>query len=297
MNAMSDTPESEVSRVRILVGCPGSGKTSLAEILECSDWVVAERDRIREELYGPGRKGNEDAVTAKQRELIGRCISEGRNVVISDTNINPKTLDSLKAFVKKCGANAEVTVLGKSLLHSDVVEANDSDHRRARGHVVPMDAINSFYSRFREQYPLKVTKVEGKTKAFIFDIDGTLAKYTDRSPYDWNRVDEDQPINDVITMLHDLNDAGYEIIIMTGRDSACREKTKQWLRDHNIPVGKLLMRKAGSNLKDSAVKHDLFHEFVDGSFNVVGVFDDRQQVVDMWRSMGLRCYQVAPGLF
>ena len=30
---------------------------------------------------------------------------------------------------------------------------------------------------------------------------------------------------------------------------------------------------------------------------VVGVFDDRQKVVDMWREIGLTCMQVAPGNF
>lgn len=34
-----------------------------------------------------------------------------------------------------------------------------------------------------------------------------------------------------------------------------------------------------------------------GEVDVTAVFDDRNQVVDMWRGMGLRCYQVAPGNF
>lgn len=32
-------------------------------------------------------------------------------------------------------------------------------------------------------------------------------------------------------------------------------------------------------------------------YNVLGIFDDRQQVVDMWRSLGLKCFQVEPGNF
>jgi hypothetical protein len=34
-----------------------------------------------------------------------------------------------------------------------------------------------------------------------------------------------------------------------------------------------------------------------GVDNVAMVFDDRQQVVDMWRSNGLTCFQVADGDF
>lgn len=32
-------------------------------------------------------------------------------------------------------------------------------------------------------------------------------------------------------------------------------------------------------------------------YRVTAVFDDRQQVVDMWREIGLTCCQVAPGNF
>ena len=34
-----------------------------------------------------------------------------------------------------------------------------------------------------------------------------------------------------------------------------------------------------------------------GKENIVGVFDDRQKVVDMWRKNGLTCFQVADGNF
>ena len=34
-----------------------------------------------------------------------------------------------------------------------------------------------------------------------------------------------------------------------------------------------------------------------GKDNVAMVFDDRQQVVDMWRQNGLTCFQVADGDF
>ena len=57
------------------------------------------------------------------------------------------------------------------------------------------------------------------------------------------------------------------------------------------------MRREGDNRKDSIVKHELFWKVVAPHWNVIGVLDDRQQVVDMWRSMGLTCAQVAPGDF
>lgn len=47
----------------------------------------------------------------------------------------------------------------------------------------------------------------------------------------------------------------------------------------------------------SGKKLDLFNEYVRENCDVQYVFDDRQQVVDMWRSLGLTVMQVAPGDF
>jgi hypothetical protein len=49
--------------------------------------------------------------------------------------------------------------------------------------------------------------------------------------------------------------------------------------------------------KDAIVKRELFDAHVRGTWNVNFVLDDRQQVVDMWRGLGLVCLQVAPGDF
>ena len=38
-------------------------------------------------------------------------------------------------------------------------------------------------------------------------------------------------------------------------------------------------------------------ELTDGNYNVKFVLDDRNRVVEMWRSLGLTCLQVADGDF
>jgi hypothetical protein len=57
------------------------------------------------------------------------------------------------------------------------------------------------------------------------------------------------------------------------------------------------MRPAADSRKDSIVKAELFWEHVAPHWNVRGVIDDRDQVVAMWRALGLMCAQVAPGDF
>jgi hypothetical protein len=45
------------------------------------------------------------------------------------------------------------------------------------------------------------------------------------------------------------------------------------------------------------VKRELFEKHVLPNYYVEFILDDRQQVVDEWRRMGLTCFQVAPGDF
>jgi hypothetical protein len=45
------------------------------------------------------------------------------------------------------------------------------------------------------------------------------------------------------------------------------------------------------------VKREIFDRSIRHVWQVRGVLDDRDQVVRMWRDLGLTCAQVAPGDF
>jgi hypothetical protein len=57
------------------------------------------------------------------------------------------------------------------------------------------------------------------------------------------------------------------------------------------------MRPTGDQRKDNIVKRELFDTWVRGKYNVRFCLDDRDQVVEGWRAMGLTCFQVQPGAF
>lgn len=137
-------------------------------------------------------------------------------------------------------------------------------------------------------------------KAILCDIDGTLAKMNDRSPFDWAKVGEDD-VNLPIKKLLDLFNCPYsvyEIILMSGRDEVCRKQTELWLLLNGIHHGELFMRPAGDNRKDSIVKKELYEKHIKEKYEVLFVLDDRNQVVEMWRNeLGLTCLQVAEGNF
>ena len=155
-----------------------------------------------------------------------------------------------------------------------------------------------------------------KDKWVIFDLDGTLADIEDRrqlctkenGKMDWNKffdpknIKLDKPNQPVIMMAQALVAFGYKIAIFSGRSASTHAATYDWLHEHGIEYNILKMRPERNFKPDEQLKLEWFtEEFVDAAplfgREVVGVFDDRQKVVDMWREIGLTCMQVAPGNF
>ncbi len=132
----------------------------------------------------------------------------------------------------------------------------------------------------------------------LVDIDGTVALMAGRSPYDWSRVGSDAPNQPVIAAVRAMHAAGHEIVFCSGRDEVCRAETEAWLELYvGVPYAGLFMRPAHDSRKDSVVKREIFESEIRDRWRIVGVFDDRQQVVRMWRAIGLTVFQVAEGDF
>lgn len=145
-------------------------------------------------------------------------------------------------------------------------------------------------------------------KTVIFDIDGTLADCTHRRQYvaskpkNWKAFEAGQSADPVLNRtrdaLIDFHNAGYKIVLCSGRNDHTRWQTEQWMRVNGIPYNALYMRKSGDTRQDYIVKEELLDQLIaDGYSDILMVFDDRQQVVDMWRRRGLIVFQVAEGDF
>jgi hypothetical protein len=137
----------------------------------------------------------------------------------------------------------------------------------------------------------------GLPPAWLVDVDGTLALMRGRSPFEWHRVGEDAPNPPVVELVRSLRAAGNAIVVVSGRDGVARADTQAWLARHEIPHDALFLRAAGDNRRDSIVKREIFDARIRHTWHVRGVLDDRDQVVRMWRDLGLTCAQVAPGDF
>lgn len=149
-----------------------------------------------------------------------------------------------------------------------------------------------------------------KRKVWLVDVDGTVALRIPggRGPFDWARVSEDVPNEPVIRVVRALITAGETVLFMSGRNEVCFADTGRWIDDHVFFAGLgcaasyagLLMRpdtKEWRNRPDNELKAWLYETKVTPFYDVVGVLDDRDKVVKMWRSKGLTCLQVAEGNF
>jgi hypothetical protein len=149
---------------------------------------------------------------------------------------------------------------------------------------------------------------EVEMKVIIFDIDGTVANCTHRQhhvqqkPRRWDLFNKaiplDTPHDDIIWLFKLLaNEPDTVMLIASGRGEDNRPETEVWLADNAINYKKLYMRRSKDSRPDNIVKKEILDQIRAEFGEPYMVFDDRNQVVNMWRENGVRCLQVAPGEF
>ena len=139
---------------------------------------------------------------------------------------------------------------------------------------------------------------DSKEECIIVDVDGTLAHISDgRNPYDASRAMNDSLDDAVSVVTAMMYNHGYKVIILTGRNAEHRDVTVEWLEANGVDYDEIYTRADGDTREDSIVKEELFRTHVEPRFNVKFVLDDRNRVVQKWRSLGLKCFQVAEGNF
>jgi hypothetical protein len=146
-------------------------------------------------------------------------------------------------------------------------------------------------------------KLKDKTPCYVFDLDGTVCNVKHRrqwvatQPKNWDAwnagISEDVPNAPVLDVLHTLS-GSFRIILVSGRGSEYRQATEDWLKKYRVPYDVLFMRAAGDHRPDNEIKSELADE-VEKDYKILGVFDDRERVVDMWIKRGIFVFDVAQG--
>lgn len=285
-------PELHITR-----GLPASGKSTFAR-----SWVEEDPDRranvnrddLRSMLHnGEWARTLEPTVITSRNALISTLLRRGIDVVCSDTNLPNQVVRDLMNIA----VSASATVIIQDFTNVPLAECRARNESRADS--VPDEIIVSMHRRYLagKPYPLPTPSlplrapldavpyvpVPNTPRAILVDVDGTLADHNGR----------------VIEAVRNYHSLDYAVIFMSGRSDGCRIATESWLGKY---VGywsdsELHMRPAGDARRDDIVKLELFNEYVRYQYDIRAVFDDRNSVVKMWRSLGLQVFQVNEGDF
>ena len=309
----------------ILRGYPGSGKSTLAATLSEDGAAIVCRDDFRLALFGKYTGlsyREENNLTAFEQAGARELLRAGRDVIVDATNLRLKSARAWADLAVSCGADWRVIDVETGV---EECVARNGERSAQGGRHVPEDVIRNFAARYPMPWPTvgvsrRGTPTAGSSPirpvlpedvyvlppAVIVDLDGTLALREGpgaRGPYDFSRVLEDTvniPVRDAVrTHLHE----GMHVIFLSGREVVCYRDTVEWLNDvAGIQTGNPLvhgpyMRRTKDSRPDYQVKLELFDAHVRGKFDVRIAYDDRNQVVELWRSLGLTCWQVNPGDF
>jgi hypothetical protein len=142
-----------------------------------------------------------------------------------------------------------------------------------------------------------------KPSCYVFDLDGTICnvkhrrQYVATKPRNWDAWNaglvNDKPNEAVLGIIHSLT-YYYPIFIVSGRSDDYRVQTEEWLEKHGISYNALYMRKYKDHRDDAVVKAEIADE-IDKTHHIIGVFDDRKRVVDMWINRGIWVFDVGQG--
>ncbi len=300
-------------KVEILKGLPASSKSTYAKekVLKSNCSIIrVNKDSLRDMLHsGKYSKGNEAYVLQLRDHILLTALNLGKNVIVDDTNFHPSHEQRIRDLVS--GFN-EGMYGNEPLINNKVqVEVKFFDvspeecikRDLVRPNSVGAKVIWDMYNKYLKSEPEKIEPMKQNEilpSAIICDLDGTIALMNGRSPYDYEKCDKDLPNKPIIELVESYLSGGGIVIFLSGRDGRGIEKTVQWIKD-NVQImdgeWELHMRKPEDNRKDCIIKQELFDTHIKGKYYIDFVLDDRNQVVKLWRKMGLICLQVAEGNF
>lgn len=304
--------------IYITYGPPLSGKTTFSKMINKYDpnIKIISRDIIRDNLNDHSNNFEIENVITKIEESYISSLIKHYDIICDNTFSKIEFIRKLIKLIQKNKINVKLKLIDFSDIPLDVLYERSFERDRK----VPSDVIKKIYNRCKQNqknvikiieefnsFPLhqlqtnnviKKIPISSSNNALIVDIDGTLSHSVGlRGPFEYHKVindDIDEIIKHIVIIYRSL---GYNIIIISGRDDSCYSMTSDWLNKYNVPYDFLYMRKTGDFRKDSVIKKEIYEKYIKNNFNVLFCLDDRNQVVEMWREIGIKCLQVQDGDF
>jgi len=298
------------AQILILVGAPGSGKSTFARYFLRTEenWVRLCRDDFRTMQFAAGNMSNhgEQLIAEMIDTALETLLLKKNNVLLDATHCRREYIEH---YIKRFNHLADISF---KLFDLDVETLAERCEKRFQntGKLIPLSTIQKFVEDLevlKKEFdfaprpkisPQDLVAVQDASlpKAIICDLDGTLALMRDRDPYNASHCDEDALNESVACVLRNFYDLGYQILLVSGREDRFLEPTVRFLEKHSIAYHQLWMRKTDDFRKDALIKREIYDAEIAGKYFVEFVLDDRNQVVEMWRrELHLPCFQVNYG--
>ena len=299
-------------KVQVLIGCPGSGKSTYAKyILRTEErWVRLSRDDFRTMQFSEANLDNnsESLISDLYDAMIEKSLAKNFNVMVDATHCRKEYLEH---YIQKFNHLAEIhfKVFDENM---EVLKQRCETRYKQNGKFISNKVIQQFYDElqllkidFNFEYRPKIIKHftsvlsdKHENSCFVVDLDGTLADANGRNMYNPSDVEilKDIPILPVVEVVKLLAEK-HQVIFLSGREESYYNVTKTWLCQHVFGSEKnevlLFMRKNGDYRRDSIIKKELLAEKIYPYYNVIAAFDDRLQVIrECWNAENIFCFNV-----
>jgi hypothetical protein len=282
--------------ILILVGPPGSGKTTLRRTFP--KHVVVNQDEL-------GKIGH--------IETFLNALSVNHNILIDRMNFSKEQRAIYIEPAKKAGYKCYIKVLHENFDTCLERMKKRENHSTIKNEKSARSALNFFFSKYERPTPDEADEIEfmypevGKKACVVIDLDGTLCQIDHRLHFvrgegkkDWKgffeALKDDTPnfwCQSIITGIKDI----YDIVLCSGRTDNYQQLTMNWLSNWGIEYHELFMRNRADFRPDYIVKEVILDFEILSRYKPYFFIDDRSSVVAMWRKRGFVCLACANGQF
>lgn len=285
-----------------MIGISGSGKSTYVKEHATPNSVIINNDSARRRFVGINQEDNlwdyykfdknvESQVKSEINDLINYGFQYKKDLWIDNTNLTAINNERLKERLEQLGYEVCFHNLNTSSNINRYLYRNQQRINKLQPSVINDQYIRACINNYVDFE----TSDRVQARIALVDIDGTVAIKCDRSPFEYNKADNDTPnqyVIDTINALYETKRIDY-IQFLSGRESYSYELTRNWLIRHGFDMNKhrLLMRKTKDCRRDSIIKNEIYESCLKQN-NIKYLFDDRNQVVDMWWDNKLPVFHV-----